>query len=90
MVAIRYANGSLEQQNAVLFENVTTDIKGLDKSVDLDLLREAIVSNNMDKVESMFEEIGRNKLQEAIPLLIEYLKSTESNILRNSIANYVK
>ncbi|MDQ0878809.1 HEAT repeat protein [Paenibacillus sp. V4I3] len=54
--------------------------------MDLDLLREAIVSNNMDTVESMFEEIGRNKLQEAIPLLIEYLKSTENNILRNSIA----
>jgi HEAT repeat protein len=54
--------------------------------VDLDLLREAIVSNKMDTVESMLEEIGRNKLKEAISLLIEYLKSTESNILRNSIA----
>jgi hypothetical protein len=54
--------------------------------VDLDLLREAIVCNKMDTVESMLEEIGRNKLIEAIPLLIEYLKSTESNILRNSIA----
>jgi hypothetical protein len=38
--------------------------------VDLDLLREAIVSNKMDTVESMLEEIGRNKLKEAIPLLI--------------------
>lgn len=28
----------------------------------------------------------KNKLKEAIPLLIEYLKSTENNILRNSIA----
>ncbi|SEB92474.1 HEAT repeat domain-containing protein [Paenibacillus sp. GP183] len=60
--------------------------KGLEKSVDLDLLREAIVRNKMDTVESMLEEIGRNKLKEAIPLLIEYLKSTDSNILRNSIA----
>jgi hypothetical protein len=40
----------------------------------------------MDIAESMLEEIGRTKLKEAIPLLIEYLKSTESHILRNSIA----
>jgi nucleotide-binding universal stress UspA family protein len=54
--------------------------------MNLDLLREAVVSNKMDIVEGMLEEIGRSKLKEAIPLLIEYLKSTESNILRNSIA----
>ncbi|WP_175532231.1 hypothetical protein [Paenibacillus sp. yr247] len=40
----------------------------------------------MDIVESMLEEIGRSKLKEAIPLRIEYLKSTESNNSRNSIA----
>lgn len=54
--------------------------------MDLVLLREAMESNNVDKVENMLEEIGRNKLKDAIPLLIEYLKSTENNILRNSIA----
>jgi hypothetical protein len=54
--------------------------------MNLDLLREAVENNKMDIAESMLEEIGRTKLKEAIPLLIEYLKSTESHILRNSIA----
>jgi HEAT repeat protein len=54
--------------------------------MNLDLLREAVESNKMDIVESILEEIGRSKLKEAIPLLIEYLKSTESSRLRNSIA----
>jgi HEAT repeat protein len=54
--------------------------------MNLDLLREAVESNKMDIVESMLEDIGKNKVKEAIPLLIEYLKSTENNILRNSIA----
>ncbi|RKP53147.1 HEAT repeat domain-containing protein [Cohnella endophytica] len=54
--------------------------------MDLDLLREAIQGNKMDAAYSMLEEIGVLKLEEAIPLLIEYLKSTENNSLRNSIA----
>jgi HEAT repeat protein len=54
--------------------------------MNLDLLREAVESNKMDIVESILEEIGRSKLKETIPLLIEYLKSTESSRLRNSIA----
>jgi HEAT repeat protein len=54
--------------------------------LDLDLLREAIEGNIMDTVESMLDEIGELRLEEAIPLLIEYLRSTESNLLRNSIA----
>ncbi|WP_284640772.1 HEAT repeat domain-containing protein [Paenibacillus silviterrae] len=54
--------------------------------MNLELLREAIESNKMNTVESMLEEISELKLEEAIPLLIEFLKTTQSNVLRNSIA----
>ncbi|MFJ7973818.1 HEAT repeat domain-containing protein [Psychrobacillus sp. NPDC096389] len=49
-------------------------------------LRSAIENEQFEKAEVILEEISRSKDIQAIPLLIEYLQSTENALLRNSIA----
>jgi hypothetical protein len=56
------------------------------REMDLEILRKAIESDKVEEAESIFEEVGKNKQENAIPLLIEYLKSTDNHRLRNSIA----
>ncbi|WP_227938164.1 HEAT repeat domain-containing protein [Alkalihalobacillus deserti] len=54
--------------------------------MDINLLRFAMENDKLDEAENILEEIGTSKNIEAIPLLIEYLKTTENVLLRNSIA----
>lgn len=54
--------------------------------MNLDLLREVMDSKKINIVEEMLEEIATTNVKEAVPLLIEYLKSTDNNRLRNAIA----
>lgn len=54
--------------------------------MDLDILRKALESSKVEDVKSVLEEAVKNKNENAIPLLIEYLKSTDNNRLRNLIA----
>lgn len=54
--------------------------------LDLEILRKAIEGGNVEEAESKLEEVGINKYENAVPLLIEYFKSTDNHRLRNSIA----
>lgn len=54
--------------------------------MDISSLRVTMENENVEEAEIILEEIGRSKTAEAIPLLIQYLKSTENALLRNSIA----
>ena len=49
-------------------------------------LIEKITINNIDEALCLIEEIGENKLNEAVPYLIKQLESTENHLLRNAIA----
>jgi HEAT repeat protein len=54
--------------------------------MDINSLRLILENDKFDEAEVILEEIGNSKNKEAIPLLVEYLKSTENVLLRNSIA----
>ncbi|KPB03127.1 HEAT repeat domain-containing protein [Bacillus sp. CHD6a] len=54
--------------------------------MEIELLRKALENDNQEVVYSLLEKIGKNKHNEAIPLLIHYLKCTHNHMLRNSIA----
>lgn len=54
--------------------------------MNLETLRKAIESGNIDEAKSLLQEVGRNKYENAIPLLLEFLRKTDDNRLRNSIA----
>ena len=54
--------------------------------MDNNSLRLAIENEKFDDAEIILEEISRSKDIQAIPLLIEYLQSTENALFRNSIA----
>jgi len=54
--------------------------------MDKNSLKLAIENEQFEEAEIILEEISRSKDNQAIPLLIEYLQSTENVILRNSIA----
>ncbi|RJS59258.1 HEAT repeat domain-containing protein [Bacillus sp. PK3_68] len=54
--------------------------------MDIHSLRLVLENDMFDEAEIMLKEMGRSKNIEAVPLLIEYLKSTGNALLRNSIA----
>lgn len=49
-------------------------------------LEQKIEESKIDEAISIIEEIGENKLKEAVPFLIKELESTQNHMLRNSIA----
>ncbi|MDQ1146124.1 tetratricopeptide (TPR) repeat protein [Bacillus sp. SORGH_AS 510] len=49
-------------------------------------LKYALDSENVEEAESLLNKVGENKYKEAIPVLINYLKSTENHRIRNAIA----
>lgn len=54
--------------------------------MNLEKLKKALKEEKIDEAEGILEEVGTNKYEPAIPLLIEFLKSTDNHRLRNSIA----
>ncbi|UNL83251.1 HEAT repeat domain-containing protein [Priestia koreensis] len=54
--------------------------------MNLEKLKKALEEEKIDEAEGILEEVGTNKYEPAIPLLIEFLKSTDNHRLRNSIA----
>jgi HEAT repeat protein len=54
--------------------------------MNLNILEENINNTNFDKVIETIREIGEKKYQEAAPILIKLLQSTNNNNLRNEIA----
>ncbi|MGC8230874.1 HEAT repeat domain-containing protein [Pseudobacillus badius] len=54
--------------------------------MDINSLRAVLEKEKLDEAKILLEEIGKSKNIEAVPLLVEYLKSTENVLLRNSIA----
>ncbi|MFD4707950.1 HEAT repeat domain-containing protein [Gottfriedia sp. NPDC058432] len=54
--------------------------------MDLEIIRKVIESDKVESAERILEEIGETKQENCIPLLIEYLKSTDNHRIRNSIA----
>lgn len=54
--------------------------------MDNNSLRSAIENEQFGAAEIILKEVSRSKDIQAIPLLIEYLQSTENALLRNSIA----
>jgi hypothetical protein len=54
--------------------------------MDINLLKFAIENDKFDEADILLKEMGSSKNIEAIPILIEYLKSTENVLLRNTIA----
>ncbi|WP_315906708.1 HEAT repeat domain-containing protein [Priestia koreensis] len=54
--------------------------------MNLEKLKKALKEEKIDEAEGILEEVGTNKYEPAIPLLIEFLKSTDNHLLRNSIA----
>lgn len=54
--------------------------------MDLNILKDQIKNSKIEKAISTIEEIGKNKYKEAVPLLIDYLGSTDNHIIRNAIA----
>ena len=55
-------------------------------NMDINFLKQALKNNDVNRSIEIIEEIGENKCQEAIPLLIECLETTDNKLLRNSIA----
>jgi hypothetical protein len=60
-------------------------MKGFGK-MDLKILNKALEGGSVEEVEGILEEVGIKKYENAVPLLIEYLKSTENHRIRNAIA----
>jgi HEAT repeat protein len=54
--------------------------------MDIESLRIALESNEIEKVESLLGKLDKQRNYNAIPILIEYLRSTQDHNLRNSIA----
>ncbi|MCM3004029.1 HEAT repeat domain-containing protein [Priestia koreensis] len=54
--------------------------------MNLEKLKKALEEEKIDEAEGILEEVGTNKYEPAIPLLIEFLKSTDNHRLRDSIA----
>jgi hypothetical protein len=54
--------------------------------MDLEILNKALEGGSVEEVEGILEEAGINKYENAVPLLIDYLKSTENHWIRNAIA----
>jgi HEAT repeat protein len=51
-----------------------------------DILVEKIENNKFDEAICIISEIGRDRIKDAVPILIKYLKKTNNNKLRNEIA----
>lgn len=49
-------------------------------------LAAVIKNNDIDQAIDIIEEIGTAKNEQAVPILIQYLQSTENHLLRNAIA----
>lgn len=54
--------------------------------MDTDVLKEALKNNNIDKAIELIKDIGKNKYQKSLPILIEYMETTDNHLLRNTIA----
>ena len=54
--------------------------------MNINKLVENIENNRVDEAIYMISKMGRDKIHEAIPTLIKYLKKTNNNKLRNAIA----
>ncbi|WP_409294247.1 HEAT repeat domain-containing protein [Peribacillus sp. SCS-26] len=50
------------------------------------VLIDALMNERLEEAASLLEKAGQMKDKEAVPILINYLKSTENHNLRNSIA----
>lgn len=55
-------------------------------SVSLEILEERITHHHIEEAIDIVKEIGRRKINEAVPLLIKHLQTTENGSLRNQIA----
>lgn len=54
--------------------------------MDLSRLERVMNSGNIEEATTVISEVGRNKNEEVVPVLLKYLKITDNNILRNEIA----
>ena len=54
--------------------------------MNLGALNQHIQCNNIESAINIIEKIGRDRYEEALPLLIEHLKTTNNHLLRNAIA----
>ncbi|MCM3729788.1 hypothetical protein M3226_30105 [Neobacillus cucumis] len=54
--------------------------------MDIQLLRKALENDDLKEVENLLDVVENEKFKEEIPLLIEFLKRTNSHQIRNQIA----
>ncbi|MBE4906958.1 HEAT repeat domain-containing protein [Bacillus luteolus] len=54
--------------------------------MNLEILKNALESINVEEAESLLERVDEIKNNDALPLLIKYLKCTENHRIRNAIA----